>query len=466
MLEEKSFSIKVYAIEEYVHKGKRAGGGKTYNVRWRVATKNFKSPFRTKALADSFRSTLVAAQGKGEAFRIADGLPVSAARAASKMSWYDFACKFVDMKWPGVAATTRRTHAEALAKVTPAMYSTAKGKPDDKLLRKALQRYAFNTTKRLADDMPEDIRLALKWVAENTRPVSALQDPQVLRPLLDCLLVKLDGKPYAGSVVSRHKKIVNTALEYGVTELKLLDVNPIPALKWTAAPRKAVQAIDPRRVANAEQAGLLIKAVGEQGESGELLEAFFGALYECLLRPEEAAALTKDQLKLPEKGWGKILLQDARPYAGSEWTDDGEARDKRGLKQRDPGTIRVVLVPPTQTARFHAHIAKFGTTKDGRLFRGVRNTEELPKYTVLRVWRAARVAALSAELVETDLAASPYDMRHAGISLFISLRISPARVAEMAGHSLEILFRIYAHVLAETDEGIQGLIEGALSAAA
>jgi hypothetical protein len=52
----------------------------TYKVRWKTGTaKPWKEPFRhsTQAKAESFRSSLLAAARKGEAFDIATGRPVS-----------------------------------------------------------------------------------------------------------------------------------------------------------------------------------------------------------------------------------------------------------------------------------------------------------------------------------------------------------------------------------------------------
>src|SRR5215216_6984525 len=54
----------------------------------------------------------------------------------------------VDLKWPRVAATTRRTRAEALTAVTTVMFTSTRGQPDGKLLRAALKRWAFNTARR------------------------------------------------------------------------------------------------------------------------------------------------------------------------------------------------------------------------------------------------------------------------------------------------------------------------------
>jgi integrase len=318
-----TYDVRVWKTE--VRHGKR---GTVYRVRWGVAGIPRRETFQTAALADSFRSKLLTAQREGVAFDIDTGLPVTMQRAARAMTWYEFACAFVDMKWPRVAATTRRTHAEALTAVTVSMFTGTRGKPDDKLIRKALNRWGFNKVKRDDPDMPDDVRAALRWVAANTRPVSDLAKPEVLRPLLDALLVKLDGTPAATSVVSRRRKIFNTAVEYAV-ERKLLHSNPIPALKWKIP--KAVTVVDRRRVVNPTQARQLLAAVAQQGRSGPRLVAFYGCLYFAALRPEEAVALNKRHLDIPESGWGWLHLDRAEPHAGKDWTDSGRNRDRRQL---------------------------------------------------------------------------------------------------------------------------------------
>lgn len=182
---ETTFDVRIYKTDVWV--SKRKGGKTTYWVRWRVGKKHFKLPYGTAALAASFRSQLMSAAGKGKAFRLDDGLPVSMARAAKTMGRYEFACVFVDMKWPHVAATTRRTHAEALTTATAALFANERGKPDDKLIRRALCRWGFNTNKRGDPDMPTDVRNTLQWVFDHCRQVSAVKNPEVLRHLLNSL---------------------------------------------------------------------------------------------------------------------------------------------------------------------------------------------------------------------------------------------------------------------------------------
>ena len=69
-------------------------------------------------------------------------------RETDKLSWYQFAVEFVDLRWNGSAATSRRTDAEALTAITMQMFSTRSRMPDEKLLRRVLKLWAFNTRNR------------------------------------------------------------------------------------------------------------------------------------------------------------------------------------------------------------------------------------------------------------------------------------------------------------------------------
>ncbi|WP_433215670.1 tyrosine-type recombinase/integrase [Dactylosporangium sp. CS-047395] len=449
-----TYDVRIWALE--VYKGKRAT---TYHVAWVVDGQRKKETFKTSALAESFRSDLIVAARKGEAFECESGRPVSMLRNQQTMSWYEFACKFVDLKWPRVAATTRRTHAEAMTAITPAMFSTSRGKPDDKLIRKALSRWAFNTQQRDAENCPADVAAALKWVKKNTRPVSALANPEILRAVLGAISAKLDGKPGAPSVVSRRRKIFNGSIEYAV-ELKLLDANPLPALKWK--PPKPVNSVDRRAVPNPVQARTLINAVRYEVPAGARLAAFFGCLYFAAMRPEEAVALTLSNLNLPEEGWGEFDFGNAEPHAGKEWTDSGENRDRRQLKQREVGERRTAPCPPELTALIHWHVDEFGTGAGGRLFVGERNKKELPKRTITDTWRLAREYAFTPEVQATPLAKRPYDLRHAAVSTWLNGGVPPTDVAEWAGQSVEILFRIYAACLDKGTEVLRRRVSAAL----
>lgn len=291
-----SFDVRFWKNE--VLKGKTTT---TYRVRWTVAGRPFRERFATAALADSYRAELVSAARKGEPFEEESGLPLSLARKQNDLPWFTLAVRFADMKWPEVAATTRRTHAEALAKLTVGMLATKNGCPDPKWLRHVLNRWAFNPMKRDSADCPNEVKVTLRWLERNTRLVSALADKEVLREVLSGLRLKLDGTPGSPDVVSRCKRIFNTALEYAV-EVKALDANPLKGFKWVV-PRVNL-AVDKRAVANPVQVRTLLQAVRE-GRNGERLVAFFGCLYYAALRPEEAVGLRRHNLRdVPQSGWG------------------------------------------------------------------------------------------------------------------------------------------------------------------
>jgi integrase len=440
-----TYDVRIYEID--VYKGKTTT---TYWVQWKVAGKLplKKRPFKQKALAVSFRADLISAARKGEAFDVATGKPISMSRETEDMTCYDLACRYVDLKWPRVAAMTRKTNAEALTAVMPLLFKRTKGKPDDRLIRTALRRWAFNTTARSAEDQPDEIRRTLAWVERNARPASDLTDPKLLRAVLDGLTLRLDGKPGSPVVVTRRRKIFTGMLEYGA-EIKALSENPWPDLKWTP-PRSANGGIDRRRVANPMQARTLFVSVRQQGRIGPRMVAFYSCLYYAGLRPEEAVGIEVPRnFRVPDRDdeWGEFILERAEPHAGKEWTDSGKNRDRRQLKQRAIGEVRRVPCPPTLTATIRWHIGEFGLGPGGRLFVGERNKEELPTLTINRIWRQARLVAFTPEEYASPLAETPYDLRHAFVSTMLNAGISPAQVAEWAGQSAEVMWRTYAKCL-------------------
>jgi len=206
-------------------------------------------------------------------------------------------------------------------------------------------------------------------------------------------------------------------------------------------------AVDRRAVANPVQARELLTAVtyvgGHKRAGGRRLRAFFAVLYYAGTRPAEAVNLRRTDCVLPESGWGSLTLHTTRPTAGKTWTDNGEAHDERGLKQRATKDTRHVPIPPQLVAILRAHIAEFGTAKDGWLFPSERNGV-LASSTYSRAWKEARRLALTEEQVDSPLAARPYDLRHACASLWLNSAVPPTEVAERLGHSVEVLLRIYA----------------------
>jgi hypothetical protein len=181
-----TFDARIYQTEVY-----RGSEVTTYKVRWKVGRRLWKEGFRTVAQADSFRSALLTAARKGEAFSLATGRPVAWERAKAETSWYEFACAYADMKWKQASAKYRRDIARALNAATPAMLAEARGRPDDASMRGALARWGFNTKQR--SHPPDEVAEVLAWVAMNSAPVSALAEAANARRMLDQATRSLTG---------------------------------------------------------------------------------------------------------------------------------------------------------------------------------------------------------------------------------------------------------------------------------
>jgi hypothetical protein len=212
-----TFDVRVYRTEVY-----RGVKVTSYRVRWKTGDRVWGEGFRTVAQADSFRSALLTAARKGEAFSLTTGRPKAWEWAKADISWYEFACSYVDMKWKQASAKYRKDIARALTAATSAMLAEARGRPDDADIRRALVRWGFNTKQRAGP--PGDMAEVLAWLARNTAAVSALTQPATARRMLDHATSTVDGRNAAASTARRHRIILANAMDYAV-ERGLLETN-------------------------------------------------------------------------------------------------------------------------------------------------------------------------------------------------------------------------------------------------
>lgn len=444
-----SFDVKIWNIRA------RKGAKKTaYQVRWNVAKQPYSDSFDTKALAESFRAALLTAQRMGEAFDTETGLPQSMSRKANSTTWYELATRFCDMKWKRWAPGSRAAAAEALATVTAAL-AKGRGAPSTIELRHALEKWAFNKTARESGTVPKSYAVAIGWIRENSVRLSSLTEPATVRLALDALSTKLDGTSAAATTANRKRMVFHQALEYAV-ELRVIEVNPLDRVKWKAP--KMTDAVDRRSVVNPTQARALLKAVATRDDR---LTVFFALMYFAALRPAEAADLRLTDCELPEKGWGTLYLARSIPNSGAAWTDSGRPQESRSLKHRAKEEIRPVPACPELVAYIHRHVQNHGTAPDGRLVRGAEGGR-VPESAYGRAWRAVRVAALTAQQQTSPLAKRPYDLRHAAVSTWLNAGVQPTLVAEWAGHSVQVLLRVYAKCIDGQDAQGRRLIDGAL----
>jgi hypothetical protein len=167
---------------------------------------------------------------RGEAFDTQTGVPESAVREQRSVTWFDLACRFVDLKCPHLAAKSRMSIADALATVTPVLVTTTRGIPDQRDLRAALYGWAFNRDRRATTELDGDQAAAINWIRANSLQVATLDEKdrrsELVRRALDALALTMDGKPAAATVVARKRSVFYGVLNYAV-ELDILPANPV-----------------------------------------------------------------------------------------------------------------------------------------------------------------------------------------------------------------------------------------------
>lgn len=473
-----TYDVRIWTVRKVA--GRR---GTAYQLRWGVANRQRSQTFKTSALAESFRAELRAATNRGEAFDLETGLPVSMLPDKADTTWWQFALTYVDLKWPTLAPSSRRSTAEALLCATLALLDDTKTRPPERDLRAVMTHWAFNARHRAAGPPPEHLASAAAWLEAHTVPLASLGKGPNARAVLDALARTKDGRLAAATTIARKRAVMFNVFELAV-EHEHFPANPLAQIRWKAP--KVRDSFDPRAVINPQQARELLHAVGHldldayraafeapmpsvarqsarEGRSrplpqrvvgldarGRHLVAFFACLYYSALRPSEAVALRLDNLDLPAEdaagdGWGWLMLSSGDPDVSGRWSDTGQ-RDARQLKHRAEDAIRPVPAPPPLVEHLRAHLAEYGAAADGRLFRGAYGAR-VTTASYLQVWDAARMQALSPTVYASALARRPYDLRHTAVSTWLAAGVDSTQVAAWAGHSVAVLHRVYAHTL-------------------
>lgn len=440
-----------------------------YRLRWAVGSKRFSESFKTAAMADSFRSELKVALTRGEPFDSETGIPASMASKNAierlddaEISCFTLLCDYAEHK-KNKSAKHRRGIADVLRDIMCILVARQPGRPDDAVLREAFRRFAFNPAQQQESTL--EIRLALEWAEQVSPKISLFTDMREMRTILDGLSRRLDGRLAAPKYFTRRRRTFYNALNWAVVE-EHLESNPLdsPKLKWERPSElKVNDVVDPREVGNVKQVESMLTAVSYVGrDQGRRFVAFFGCMYYAMARPEEVIELREESCELPdvssEDQWGRLFLESAAPDVGRDWTYDGSAHDERGLKQRGGGEVRVVPIPPRLVQLLRDHLSRFPTAPDGRLFYGLRRDRDGRPFTRVststysKVWKLAREFALTPAARRTPLLRRPYSCRHSGVSKRRYAGVPANQVAAWAGHSVEVLERVYSKVLEGYDD--------------
>jgi integrase len=440
----KSYHVRLWAIRPGKSKTKR-----TYEVRWKVGQAPHSRTLTNKAQAENFLSDLRQAARTGSAFDVTTGLPDSMSKVPGR-SWFAFCLAYMDMKWPSAAPTSRESLADALATIIPAM--TGEGLPDWlelSVLQRALRQFALAPASRDLE-RPREVSEALRWLEKSSFSVAEVGKPANARAVLDAICLRQDGRAAGANTVARKRAVFANVLRYAV-EVDELPANPLDRLSWK--PPKVSEIVDRRVVVNPWQARELLTAVTYVGQRsggryyrGQRLMALYACMYFAALRPAEAIALRRQDCHLPASGWGRLTLEKSRPEVARRWSNSAVTHEERGLKHRAAADTRPVPIPPELVTILRGHIETFEVAPDGRLFNTARG-HVVSTTAISQVWAEARTLALTPAQVASPLAARPYDLRHAAVSLWLNAGVPAPEVAERAGHSVEVLLRVYAKCL-------------------
>lgn len=441
----KTYDVRFWKIQE--RKGKR----KPFSVRWVVAGEVFTETFISFNLADGYRSKLNTAAKAGEPFDTESGLPLSMHREKQTITWFEHAVLYVAAKWRKVSANSRRSIVEGMLTVTPALMRDRRGAPDASEMRSAL-RWALLPS-RIEEEAPPEVAAALAWLRKASLPISALEEPKIVARAMNACATLLDGSEASAEYHRRMRRVFYNALRFAVSEERLKE-NPLDReeVQRDYKQPQGDDAVDPRAVGNPSQVAealIVCSYVGRR--QGPRFVAFFGCMYYAMMRPAEVTRLRLRDCTLPESGWGLIILEASKPEVGKDFTDSGELHDDRSLKGRNKKTVRLIPIPPELVALLRQHVEYFGIAPDGRLFRS-ESGRPVPKSTYGKLWQKVRALVLTPDQLDSPLMARPYDLRHAGVTWRLSAGVPPAQVAQWAGHSVEVLQRIYHRCMAGYDD--------------
>ena len=159
----------------------------------------------------------------------------------------------------------------------------------------------------------------------------------------------------------------------------------------------------------------------------------------------------------------QLYLSTSAPAAGRAWSQSGTRREPRQLKHRAVDEVRIVPSPPELTALLHAHPVR---ARHGTGWPAVPRRAWWPARGGLygHAWGMARAAALSPDECASPLARRPYDLRHAAVSTWLNGGVPAPQVAQWAGHSVDVLLRVYAKCIAGQEDAVRRRVEEALRA--
>jgi integrase len=118
-------------------------------------------------------------------------------------------------------------------------------------------------------------------------------------------------------------------------------------------------------------------------------------------------------------------------------------------------------MPPELVLLVRLHFHLFGVGPDERIFRS-ESENPLQPSTWWQVWQKVRALGLPPALRAAPLLQRPYDLRHSGVTWRLNSGVPPAEIAAWAGHSVDMLMRVYAKCMTGLEDVWIGRMTSAL----
>jgi integrase len=426
--------VRVWSIQDRRTSSRNNQG---WIVRWVVDGKTFSRSFRTRALADRFRSRLLIAHDHGERFGADTGEPLDWAPSPGDVTTYEWTRRWAAEQWDEWQPRSRASALEALSRFVPLVARELA--PDPPL---GLRRYVARALDPSFVSAGVDPHAA--WLARWSRPLAELTRENLAGVEL-ALSRQLDGTPLSPSTAARYRKVSRACVRRAV-DLEVLPADPWPPVSRGRGQRKAARvsrAFDVRQLPDPAIMRRAIGAIATHQPGSRTYQVMTAVAYYAGLRPSEVVMLRRSSLTLPETGWGRIDVTEA------DIDFDVPGEPKTGA--------RAVPIPPVLVETLREWVAVRGGDDPSELLFRTRNGNRPAPSNWTRAWHRA-LRSIGQPTLRV------YDCRHAAATTWLQAGVPLGEAARRLGHSVETLVSTYVGALTGDEELANTRIEQRLNA--
>ena len=426
--------VRVFGIQSRRGEGR----AKPWVVRWEVDGRRASRSFKTKALAERYRSELLVSHDRGERFDRASGEPLSWAPSPADMTVWEWARRWVAEQWEDWQPRTRASAVEALSRFVPLTRRDGAVDPPDGIRQHVTLGFIPDGSKPHQPGLNGECD---RWLSRWSRPLADLTREHLA--IVESGLARgLDGVPLAASTAGRYRKVARACVRRAV-DLGIIPADPWPPPTRGRRQRKTARrtpAFDVRRLPDPATMRRAIQAIRTHQPASRRYQVMTAVAYYGGLRPSEVVMIRTSALTLPPAGWGRIDVVEA------DIDFDLPGEPKTGP--------RSVPIPPVLVRTLNEWIATLDETERDRLFL-TRNGNRPTPSNWSRAWHRALRSIDHPPL-------RVYDCRHAAATAWLEAGVPLGEAARRLGHSVDTLVSTYVGALSGDEEIANNRIEAFL----